>query len=130
MQDNIIVKPSVEKQFDRFLRQGRVLFFSAPCGFGKTAVAEALLSSREVLRLPADSAGFKLPSAEADWQILLLDDLQDMQGGAGLECPVRTDPCLPRAPLRPALPRHAAGEPHGLSIHGADDGAGGRRPAL
>lgn len=79
MQDNIIVKPSVEKQFDRFLRQGRVLFFSAPCGFGKTAVAEALLSSREVLRLPAGSAGFKLPSAEADWQILLLDDLQDMQ---------------------------------------------------
>ena len=69
MQDNIIVKPSVEKQFDRFLRQGRVLFFSAPCGFGKTAVAEALLSSREVLRLSADSAGFKLPSAEADWQI-------------------------------------------------------------
>lgn len=79
MQDNIIVKPSVEKQFDRFLRQGRVLFFSAPCGFGKTAVAEALLSSREILRLSADSAGFKLPSAEADWQILLLDDLQDMQ---------------------------------------------------
>lgn len=79
MQDNIIVKPSVEKQFDRFLRQGRVLFFSASCGFGKTAVAEALLSSREVLRLSADSAGLKLPSAEADWQILLLDDLQDMQ---------------------------------------------------
>ena len=59
MQDNIIVKPSVEKQFDRFLRQGRVLFFSAPCGFGKTAVAEALLSSREVLRLSADSAGLQ-----------------------------------------------------------------------
>ena len=61
MQDNIIVKPSVEKQFDRFLRQGRVLFFSAPCGFGKTAVAEALLSSREVLRLSADSAGSSCP---------------------------------------------------------------------
>ena len=79
MQENIIVKPSVEKQFDRFLRQGRALFFSAPCGFGKTAVAEALLSGREVLRLSADSADFSLPSAEADWQILLLDDLQDMQ---------------------------------------------------
>ena len=79
LQDNIIIKPSVEKQFDRCLRQGRVLFFSAPCGFGKTAVAEALLSSREVLRLSADSAGFKLPFAETDWQILLLDDLQDMQ---------------------------------------------------
>lgn len=33
----------------------------------------------EVLRLSADSADFSLPSAEADWQILLLDDLQDMQ---------------------------------------------------
>lgn len=30
MQDNIIVKPSVEKQFDRFLRQGRVLFSARP----------------------------------------------------------------------------------------------------
>ena len=79
LQENIIVKPSVEKQVDRFLRQGRALFFSAPCGFGKTAVAEALLSGREVLRLSADSADFSLPSAEADWQILLLDDLQDMQ---------------------------------------------------
>jgi len=79
LQNNIIVKPSVEKLFDRFLRQGRALFFSAPCGFGKTAVTEALLSGREVLRLSADSADFSLPSAEADWQILLLDDLQDMQ---------------------------------------------------
>ena len=130
MQDNIIVKPSVEKQFDRFLRQGRVLFFSAPCGFGKTAVAEALLSSREVLRLPADSAGFKLPSAEADWQILLLDDLQDMQEEQDWTALCELIRVCPRAPLRPALPRHAAGEPHGLSIHGADDGAGGRRPAL
>ena len=124
MQNNIIVKPSTEQQFDRFLRQGRALFFSAPCGFGKTAVAEALLSGREVLRLSADSADFSLPSAEADWQILLLDDLQDM------ERPVRADPRLSRAPLRPALPRHAAGESHGLPIHGPDDGAGGRRPAL
>ena len=75
----IIVKPSTAQAFETLWKRGRVLFFSAPCGFGKTAVAEALLSSREVLRLPADSAGFKLPSAEADWQILLLDDLQDMQ---------------------------------------------------
>lgn len=58
-------------------------------------MAEALLSGREVLRLSADSADFSLPSAEADWQILLLDDLQDMQGGAGLERPVRADSRLP-----------------------------------
>ena len=65
----IIVKPSTAQAFETLWKRGRVLFFSAPCGFGKTAVAEALLSSREVLRLSADSAGLKLPSAEADWQI-------------------------------------------------------------
>ena len=75
----IIVKLSTAQAFETLWKRGRVLFFSAPCGFGKTAVAEALLSSREVLRLPADSTDFSLPSAEADWQILLLDDLQDMQ---------------------------------------------------
>ena len=75
----IIVKPSTAQAFETLWKRGRVLFFSAPCGFGKTAVAEVLLSDREVLRLSADSADFSLPSAEADWQILLLDDLQDMQ---------------------------------------------------
>ena len=75
----IIVKPSTAQAFETLWERGRVLFFSAPCGFGKTAVAEVLLSGREVLRLSADSADFSLPSAEADWQILLLDDLQDMQ---------------------------------------------------
>ena len=75
----IIVKLSTTQAFETLWKRGRVLFFSAPCGFGKTAVAEVLLSGREVLRLSADSADFSLPSAEADWQILLLDDLQDMQ---------------------------------------------------
>ena len=79
MQDNIIVKPSVEKQFDRFLRQGRVLFFSAPCGFGKTALADTLLDGRLVLRLNAADAGFALPSLEDAWDILLIDELQRIQ---------------------------------------------------
>ena len=79
MQDNIIVKPSVEKQFDRFLRQGRVLFFSAPCGFGKTVLADTLLDGRHVLRLNAADTGFALPSLEDAWDILLIDNIQDMQ---------------------------------------------------
>ena len=79
MQDNIIVKPSVEKQFDRFLRQGRVLFFSAPCGGGKTVLADTLLDGRPVLRLNAADTGFALPSLEDAWDILLIDNIQDMQ---------------------------------------------------
>ena len=83
MQDNIIVKPSVEKQFDRFLRQGRVLFFSAPCGFGKTVLADALLHGRNVLRQSAADPDCAIPPSAQDWDILLIDDLQLMQEEAG-----------------------------------------------
>ena len=58
---------------------GRVLFFSAPCGFGKTALAEALLRGQDVLHLSAGDEGFALPPADSRWRVLLLDDLQNMQ---------------------------------------------------
>ena len=41
MTKNIIIKTSVQKRFDSFMVHGRVLFFSAPCGFGKTVLADA-----------------------------------------------------------------------------------------
>ena len=41
MTENIIIKTSVQKRFDSFMVHGRVLFFSAPCGFGKTVLADA-----------------------------------------------------------------------------------------
>ena len=41
MTKNIIIKTSVQKRFDSFMMHGRVLFFSAPCGFGKTVLADA-----------------------------------------------------------------------------------------
>lgn len=79
MSGNIVIKPSIRKHFDRFMRQERVFFISAPCGFGKTAVADALLAGQTVLRLSADTPDFALPSPDDDWRILLLDDLQNMQ---------------------------------------------------
>ena len=50
MTENIIIKSSVQKRFDSFIAHGRVLFFSAPCGFGKTVLADALLRGRNVPR--------------------------------------------------------------------------------
>ena len=50
MTKNIIIKTPVQKRFDSFMMHGRVLFFSAPCGFGKTVLADALLRGRNVLR--------------------------------------------------------------------------------
>ena len=87
MPETIVIKPSIAAQFQRFLQQERVLFFSAPCGFGKTALAEALLDSMPgnsmdrycIRRLNAGAADFAIPSAAEDWDILLIDDLQLLQ---------------------------------------------------
>ena len=88
MPETIIIKPSIAAQFQRFLQQERVLFFSAPCGFGKTTVADALLSGASGIsmndiyrmrRLNAGAADFAIPSAAEDWDILLIDDLQLLQ---------------------------------------------------
>ena len=83
MTENIIIKPSVQKRFDSFMAHGRVLFFSAPCGFGKTVLAEALLRGRNVLRQSAADPDCAIPPSAQDWDILLIDDLQLMQEEAG-----------------------------------------------
>ena len=83
MTKNIIIKTSVQKRFDSFMMHGRVLFFSAPCGFGKTVLADALLRGRNVLRQSAADPDCAIPPSEQDWDILLIDDLQLMQEEAG-----------------------------------------------
>ena len=83
MTKNIIIKTSVQKRFDIFMVHGRVLFFSAPCGFGKTVLADALLRGRNVLRQSAADPDCAIPPSAQDWDILLIDDLQLMQEEAG-----------------------------------------------
>ena len=75
----IIIKSAIAERFERFMAGGRALFFSAPCGFSKTALAEALLRGQNVLHLSAGDEGFALPPADGRWRVLLLDDLQNMQ---------------------------------------------------
>ena len=55
----IIIKPTVALQFENSMKQGRIFFFSAPCGFGKTAVAEELLKNRKVRRMQAEKPEFE-----------------------------------------------------------------------
>ena len=95
MTGNMIVKPSVRQRFDGFMERGRVLFFSAPCGFGKTALADALLSGRNVLRRNAGAPDFALPALSDGWDILLIDDFQMIpaeDGGQALCELIRSDP--------------------------------------
>ena len=48
MSDTYIhVKPAIEVQFQKCMERGRVLFFSAPCGFGKTVTAEKLIAVQD-----------------------------------------------------------------------------------
>ena len=83
MTENIIIKPFVQKRFDSFMAHGRVFFFSAPCGFGKTVLADALLHGRNVLRQSAADPDCTIPPSAQEWDILLIDDLQLMQEEAG-----------------------------------------------
>ena len=79
MTKNIVIRPEISRKYRDFLHGQRVLFFSAPCGFGKTCVAEALLAGQAVLRLNGADAAAPSFSAEGDWDYLLLDDFQLMQ---------------------------------------------------
>ena len=76
MRKKIVIRPLIREKFQEFLQGQRILFFSAPCGFGKTTVAEALLSGRAVLRRSGEDEN-PIPE-EGDWNILLVDDFQRM----------------------------------------------------
>ena len=61
MQDAIVIKPFVADQVKNAMIHGRVIFFSAPCGFGKTTTAWALLEGKKVYFAAAGEPGFRLP---------------------------------------------------------------------
>ena len=79
MTGNILIKPSVQQKFDSVMQSGRILFFSAPCGFGKTALANALLCGHRTLRLCAGAPDFTLRTLPENWDVLLIDDFQLLQ---------------------------------------------------
>lgn len=71
------VRPETEQKFRHFLEKGRVFLFSAPCGFGKTAVSEKLLAGRRVWRVQAENLPPHFTDFET-WDILLADNLQEL----------------------------------------------------
>ena len=74
---SVLVKRETAEKFEVFCRNGRVMFFSAPCGFGKTAVAENLLSKKRVAEACVEKDGFdKLDGKK--WDFLLVDELQNL----------------------------------------------------
>lgn len=74
-----IITERVRKKFLKFSEGGRVLFMSAPCGFGKSTVADELLAHKRVLKLSAPEDD---PDAAdmADFDFLLFDNLHMLSG--------------------------------------------------
>lgn len=82
MTKKIVIRPLIREKFQRFLQEQRILFFTAPCGFGKTTLAEALLAGRAVIRRSGDDE-ILIPEG-GDWDILLVDDFQRMSEAMAL----------------------------------------------
>lgn len=79
MADTVIIKPPIREKFAQFMKQGRVFFISAPCGFGKTTLAQALLAPYKVLSLSGSDGTLSLPKNLRGYQVMFIDDMQELQ---------------------------------------------------
>lgn len=76
MEEQAVITAALARRFDKAMKRGRAVLFSAPCGFGKSTTARALLNGRRVLELSVDDPEYSLPTLGARWDVLLVDDLQ------------------------------------------------------
>lgn len=74
--NSIIIKSSLEEIFSNNWEQYRIFLFSAPCGYGKTTTAKALLSKHNVCELDVLKGGFLEENIPKECTVVLVDDLQ------------------------------------------------------
>ena len=75
---SVIIKPSLEEIFLTGWEHCQIILFSAPCGFGKTTVAKAMLSRHIVWEQSGAGAAFFPESVPQNCKAVLVDDLQDV----------------------------------------------------
>jgi len=73
---SVIIKPSLEEDFRIAWENCHVIFFSAPCGCGKTTTVTQLLRGRKVCVFSAGSSEFSTDSVSAGCEAALIDDMQ------------------------------------------------------
>lgn len=78
MENRPVIGAELAEAFDEVMERGRIALFSAPCGFGKSVVSRALLRRRRVRELSADGEDFALPENDGTWDVLVLDQLQEL----------------------------------------------------
>ena len=75
-----VIEPGLAERFRTAMERGRIVLFSAPCGFGKSTTAHALLRGCRVRELSGDEPEPVLPEDDGTWDVLLFDQLQSMSG--------------------------------------------------
>lgn len=80
MENVVAVNPEFLTTFRVFLESGRVLLLEAPCGFGKTTLAQKMLQGvrLRVLQSQAKELDFEKLEKTDQWDILFLEDLQQL----------------------------------------------------
>lgn len=77
--EHIVIRSALAQRFAAAMEQGRIVFFSAPCGFGKTTTAHALLRGRRVCRGETGKIGLSVFKGPEAWEVLLVDDFQQLR---------------------------------------------------
>lgn len=75
-QKNIVVPKALRESFDAGWKNCRVIFISAPCGFGKTAAAHVLLKHCRIQAYSAAVPGSLSKPLRSGADVILIDDFQ------------------------------------------------------
>lgn len=93
--NHIVIAKQVQKRFDTVWDDYQILFFQAPCGYGKTVSAKMLLKKKNVsyrsCRQPRSLLTPLAPGIEA----VIIDDLQDLENQnavPAIDAMIKTNP--------------------------------------
>lgn len=81
-QNQVVLAPALRELFEDGWQKYRVIYFGAPCGFGKTTAARALLAGRTVCRRSAVKPEELAQPVPADCDIVMVDDVQMLRDAA------------------------------------------------
>lgn len=81
----VIIKKTIKTKFDEFMDHGLILYFGAPCGFGKTTVAFELLRGKKFELISGLETDGILPEIKLNCDIVMIDDLQQFQENEDLQ---------------------------------------------
>lgn len=73
MDRTIVVSSALRERFKTAWEQRQIIFFSAPCGFGKSAAASALLEGYKVCCWDAMDSGTAERTADVSYDAVLMD---------------------------------------------------------